>query len=95
MKFKRGGFYLITYLLCFFPNHVLANLTHEKDSSYWAGSIATICQLYEVGHLSETVAKAHMVLYLDIAAEELPVSYMNKIYNFASSFGDRCRKIIP
>ena len=95
MKLKRVRFYLISCLICSFPNHVLADLTHEQDSSYWAGSIATICQLYEVGLLSETNAKAYMVLYLDIAAEGLPVSYMNRIYNFTSSFGDRCIKIIP
>ena len=94
MKLKRVRFYLISCLICAFPNHVLADLEGEKGSSYWAGSTFMICQLYEFGYLTESEAKPLIESNFEIVESLLSSTYANKVVDFIYDF-EGCRRILP
>ena len=94
MKLKRVRFYLISCLICSFPNHVLADLKGEKGSSYWAGSTVMICQLYEFGYLTEREAKPLIESNFEIVESLLSSTYANKVVDFIYDF-EGCKRILP
>ena len=94
MKLKRVRFYLISCLICAFPNHVLADLEGEKGSSYWAGNTVMICQLYQFGYLPEKEAKSLIESNFEIVESLLSSTYANKVVDFIYDF-EGCRRILP
>ncbi len=94
MKLKRVRFYLISCLICSFPNHVLADLEGEKGSSYWAGNTVMICQLYQFGYLTEKEAKPLIESNFEIVESLLSSTYANKVVDFIYDF-EGCRGILP
>ena len=94
MKLKRVRFYLISCLICAFPNHVLADLEGEKGSSYWAGNTVMLCQLYQFGYLTEKEAKPLIETNFEIIESLLSSTYANKVVDFIYDF-EGCRGILP
>ena len=94
MKLKRVRIYLISCLICSFPNHVLADLEGEKGSSYWAGNTFMICQLYQFGYLTEKEAKPLIESNFEIVESLLSSTYANKVVDFIYDF-EGCKRILP
>ena len=94
MQLKRVRFYLISCLICSFPNHVLADLEGEKGSSYWAGNTAMICQLYKFGYLTEREAKPLIEANFEIVESLLSSTYSNKVNDFIYRL-EGCERILP
>ena len=94
MKLKRVRFYLISCLICSFPNHVLADLEGEKGSSYWAGNTAMICQLCKFGYLTEREAKPLIEANFEIVESLLSSTYSNKVNDFIYRL-EGCERILP
>ena len=94
MKLKRVRFYLISFLICAFPNHVLADLEGEKSSSYWAGNTVMLCQLYQFGYLTEKEAKSLIESNFEVVESLLSSTYANKVVNFINDF-EGCKRILP